>query len=77
MLQLSFCKTAEKEFIELALIRKWNIFYKCIIAKLPGEPLSFINVYILESGISKFFWCLGIWQRLQNYSPPFTDCSVE
>lgn len=54
------------ELIEVAIIRKLNMFYKCVIAELPGEPLSFRNVYISESGISKLFWCLGRWWRLQN-----------
>lgn len=43
------------ELIELVLIRKLNMFYKCVIAELPGEPSPFRNVYILESGISKLF----------------------
>lgn len=54
------------EFIELTLIRKLNMFYKYVIAELPGEPLSFRNVYILESGIWMLFWCLGMWWRRQN-----------
>lgn len=30
------------------------------MAAFPREPLSVRNVYILESGISKLVWSLGI-----------------